>query len=330
VSDVRFGVVGLGMGRNHARRIRECDGASLVAIADLDEERGREQEKELEAPWYRDYKEMIELPDVDVVFVGVPSGLHHRIAIDAAQAGKHVLTDKPMDITLENADAMIEAADAAGVTLGVVYQNRWGDAPRRIRKSIDGGRFGELLFGEALVKWYRSQEYYSRGGWRGTWKMDGGGAIMNQGVHTVDLIQWFMGEPVRVTGRYWTLDHEMETEDTAMAVIEFDSGAVAQLLCTTCYYPKPEGGDVVSVTVQGQKGRMVSVANELVECNFPDEDESDAARYEPDGPDNYMADFVQAIAAGREPTVTGVEGRKSLAITLAVYESSRRGEAVEL
>ena len=326
MSDIGFGVIGLGMGRNHAKWILECEGATVTALADLDPERGKEQEKALGAPWHPDYREMIERPDVDVVMVCTPSGMHHEMAIAAARAGKHVLTDKPMDITLENADAMIDAARKAGVILGVVYQNRFADAPQRISKSISEGRFGKLLFGEALVKWYRSQAYYERGGWRGTWKMDGGGAIMNQGVHTVDLIQWFMGEPVRVTGRYWTLNHEMETEDTAMAIIEFDSGAVAQLLCTTCC--RPVEGDAVEISVQGERGRMVSRSNELVECVFPDEGD-DAAKYEPNGFAN-IEDFVDAVRTGRDPLVTGVEGRKSLAITLAVYESSRTGRPVEL
>ncbi len=329
MSDVRFGVIGLGMGRNHCKWIREADGAQLVAIADLDETTGLEQQKALEAEFYVDYNVMLKRPDVDVVMVCTPSGLHHRMAIDAARAGKHVLTDKPMDVTLEKADAMIAAADEAAVKLAVVYQNRFADAPQRIISSVKGGRFGRLVLAEARVKWYRSQKYYDGGsGWRGTWKMDGGGAIMNQGIHTVDLLQWFMGGPKQVTGKYWTLAHKMETEDTAMAIIDFEGGGVGQLLCTTCDFPAD--GDKVEIHLHGTKGRMVSSSNELVACNFPDESEEDAAKYAPGPFKNHIEDMVDAVKNDRDPLVTGREGRKSLALAMAVYESSRTGRPVDI
>ncbi|HEY4025894.1 MAG TPA: Gfo/Idh/MocA family oxidoreductase, partial [Candidatus Dormibacteraeota bacterium] len=234
-----FGIIGCGViAPFHARAVGELPNARLVAVADVIPERAGRLAAEFGAEAHTEVDALLARPDVDVVSVCVPSGLHAEIGVRAAAAGKHVVVEKPIDITLEAADRLIAACRDRGVTMTVISQNRFRPAVQRLRELIDAGRLGRLVVGDAVVKWYRSQDYYDSGDWRGTWALDGGGSLMNQGVHYTDLLQWMMGPVDRVFARCATATHErIEVEDVAVALLHFASGAVGVLEASTAVYP---------------------------------------------------------------------------------------------
>jgi len=320
---VRFGVVGLGMGRNHAKTIAtNTERAELVAVCDLDEERVQGTAEELECEALTDYSALLGRGDIDAVFIGTPSGLHGEMAIQAARAGKHVITDKPMEITVERCEEVTREAKKAGVTFGVYFQHRFAQANRTIKRAIDEGEFGKLLVGEMRLKWFRKQEYYDGGGWRGTWAMDGGGALMNQSVHFVDLLVWFFGKPKAVTGMTDALNHKIETEDTGLAVVRFENGALATVLGTTCSVPSLG----TEMAVHGQNASVLLHDDKVVRW----ETAEGPREHEVDPPYHPIQDFVDAVVEGRPPMVPGDEGVKSVQLITAVYESARTGRTVEI
>ncbi|NIA08176.1 MAG: Gfo/Idh/MocA family oxidoreductase [Actinobacteria bacterium] len=194
-SEIRFGVIGLGaIGRDHCEQIAAQKDAVLAAVADISEQSGQSFSDNYDVPWYRGYHELLSRDDVDVVVISTPSGLHGEITVAAARAGKHVLVEKPMEISLAKADEMIEECARNRVKLAVHYPLRFSQDILKAKKAIEMGLLGKLVLGEAIYKKYRSQEYYDRGGWRGTWQLDGGGVIMNQTIHPIDILQWFMGD----------------------------------------------------------------------------------------------------------------------------------------
>ncbi|NLE26612.1 MAG: Gfo/Idh/MocA family oxidoreductase, partial [Clostridiaceae bacterium] len=203
------GVVGLGaIGPTHIKCIKAADNAELVAVCDSVEEKALRYSQENGCKAYTRYEDMLADPAVDLVHICVPSGDHANLGVLAAAAGKHVLVEKPIDVTLEAADRLIEACDKAGVLLSCISQHRFADDLIRTKDAVDAGRFGKITFGGSYTKWYRSQEYYDSGDWRGTWELDGGGALMNQSVHYVDMVQWLCGEVAEVTAYCGTLAHE--------------------------------------------------------------------------------------------------------------------------
>ncbi|KPJ62331.1 MAG: hypothetical protein AMS15_04265 [Planctomycetes bacterium DG_23] len=323
--EVGFGVVGLGMGRSRARLVKETPGATLVAVCDRIKEKAQAVAQELEVEYYLDYRKMLQRDDIQVVMVMTPSGLHAPVAIDAAKAGKNVVVTKPMEVTVEKCDRMIEAAEKAGVALMVDFGNRYRREMQQIKAAIDKGIFGRLLFGEVCLRWYRSQEYYERGGWRGTWEMDGGGSLANQTIHQIDVLLWFMGDVAKVQGKYAVLNHQIETEDMGMAQLVFASGALGRILGTTTYpISLPARVDVF-----GDKGG-VSTANGKVEAlHFPKEVEP-AELPEPEGAANVVEDAIGVLREGKRCAVDGPEGRRSVELLSAIYESARRGEEIEL
>jgi predicted dehydrogenase len=289
-------------------------------------------------------------PDVDVVMVCVPSGRHAATGIRAAEAGKHVLVEKPLEVTLEAADRLISAARRAEVKLGVVSQHRWDPGVRRMKELIESGRLGRLVLGDAFVKWYRTQQYYDSGDWRGTWELDGGGCLMNQGVHYVDLLQWMMGPVERVFARCRTADHAIEVEDVATALLSFENGAVGVLEASTAVYP----GMAERLEVTGTGGTLVVESGALRVCELKDEGgetpaygrkvgagSDDGSAGEPSaaadpstlGGDAHraqLADFLDAIDRDRPPAVSGEDARRPLEVILGVYESARTGRDVLL
>lgn len=338
-----FAIVGCGrIGATHAAAIGAIPGARLVAVADVDEARARAfgAEHGVEG---MDVDRAVGRPDVDVVCVCTPSGEHAAAGVEAARAGKHVVVEKPIDITLEAADRLIGACRDAGVRLCVIFQYRWHDGVRKARELVAAGRLGTQVMGEASMKLYRSQAYYDSAGWRGSWAVDGGGALMNQGVHYVDLLQWLMG-PVRgVDARMSTAAHTVETEDVVAALLEFESGAQGVLQATTAAYP----GLYERLEVMGTGGTVVVEDGVLVVRELKDErgeappygrqdglvgraplSEASATGFE--GHRRQLAELVDDLRAGRDPLVTGEEGRKALEIILAVYESGRSGRRVRL
>lgn len=345
-----FGIIGCGViAPFHARAIGELPNARLVAVADVVAEQASLRGAEFGVDHTADIDALLARPDVDAVSVCVPSGLHAEVGVRAAAAGKHVVVEKPIDVTLEAADRLIAACREHGVGLTVISQHRFGPAVQRLRGLIDGGRLGRLVLGDAIIKWYRSQEYYDSGDWRGTWSLDGGGSLMNQGVHYTDLLQWMMGPVERVFARTATAVHErIEVEDIAIAVLQFAGGAVGVLQATTAAYP----GLPERLEVTGTGGTVVVEAGQMRACELKDEKgetsaygaklRTDQAPAEGNGGANdpaaishaghriQIADFLESIETGREPAITGEEARKPLEVILAVYRSAKEGREVSL
>lgn len=324
--EVRFGVIGLGMGAARCKMIAATPGARLVAVADLDPKRREKIGAEYRVEGYAEYRKMLERKDLDVVMVMTPSGLHGKIGMDAAAAGKHVVTTKPIDVSLENADALIGACKKAGVILAVDFDARYSPDNNRVKEAIDGGRFGKIVLGEARLKWFRSDEYFlASGGWRGTWAMDGGGSLMNQTVHWVDILQWLMGPVESVVGQIGIFNHKIETEDLGMAMLRFRSGAYGAILGTTTHPVDLPA----RIEVHGVRGAAI-LENHKATTFAVKGESGEAPPYAYSGPKNVIEDVLAAIGNRTPPRVTGEEGRKSIEIVIAIYRSAKSGKPVEL
>jgi UDP-N-acetyl-2-amino-2-deoxyglucuronate dehydrogenase len=340
-----FGIVGTGViAAMHADAIATLPGARLVAVTDVAAgaatafaaARGGAAEPDLDA--------LLARGDVDVVCVCVPSGLHAEVGVRAAKAGKHLVVEKPIDVTLEAADRLIEAARTAGVALTVITQHRFDPGLIELKRLIGEGALGRLVLGEASTKWYRTQAYYDSAGWRGSWAMDGG-SLMNQGVHYVDLLRWCMGPVTEVTAVCTTQAHQIEAEDTALAIVRFGSGAVGTILSSTAAFP----GFPQRLEVTGTEGTVIVEDGQIVRRAFgagaraggdggPADGAglgaaaagSDPAALGVTSHAAQIADLLAAIDEGREPAVGGEAGREVLEIVCAVYESARTGRNVTL
>ena len=327
---VRFGILGLGVGANRARLVAETRDAELVCVCDLQEEKARRIAGELNCEWTTRYDDMLRREDIDVIGVFTPSGTHCDCAIKAIQAGKDVFVTKPMDISLEKCDAAIEAARDADVILAVDFQMRYDETAQKMKLALDNGRLGRLILGDLRMKWYRSQEYYEGGyphGWRKRRETERGSAA-NQGVHFIDLLQWFMGPVKTVYGRSGTFAHNIETEDLSMALITFENDAWGSIVTTTASYPRLGS----SIEITGENGSIVWRDGnvELYKLKDNPEPSLDEFKLDPERPRNIIEDMVSAIKKGSKVMVDGVEGRKSVAIINAIYESSKTGKVIEL
>ncbi|MFI4873904.1 MAG: Gfo/Idh/MocA family protein [Blastopirellula sp. JB062] len=234
-----FAIVGCGMIADfHARAIADLRGAKLVACFSRNEDRAAQFAAEHDCAPYSDLDEMLADPNVDVVSICTPSGAHMEPGVAAARAGKHVIIEKPLEITLKRCDKLINECDKAGVKLSTIFPSRFHGPSVEIKKAIDAGRFGTLTMGDAYVKWFRTQEYYDSGAWRGTWQLDGGGALMNQAIHSVDLLCWLMGDVAEISAYTSLLAHErIEVEDVASATLKFANGALGVIQASTASYP---------------------------------------------------------------------------------------------
>ncbi len=326
---VNFAVVGLGMGHGRAGLCTQTQGAHLAAVCDTDEARGKKAATEHNTEWVAEYDKLLERPDVDVVFLLTPSGMHAEMGMAAARTGKHVACTKPIDVRLEAIDKLIRACDEAGVMLACDFDERYNPAKRRVRRAIDAGLFGPLIMLEARLKWYRTDEYFE--GWHGTWQYDGGGSLMNQSVHLIDLLQWFGGPVEEVYGRMGIYNHDIETEDAAAATVRFASGALGVIVGTTTF---PENR-VFEIEVHGPKGAAAlgSVNGEYLKLVGEGGDEAPAPE-EPPAPEwepsNIFEDVVSHLRRGTPLACTGVEARKSVELILAVYTSAIENRAVRL
>lgn len=345
-----FAIVGCGMiARFHVRALAEVPGATLAALVSrhpagagkLIEETGIAP-----VPVFATLTEALKHPGVDVVIITTPSGAHLEPAVEAARAGKHVVVEKPLEITPERCDAIIEACARNGVQLCTIFPSRFHDANITLHDAVTAGRFGRLTLGETTCKWWRSQAYYDEGGWKGTQALDGGGALMNQAIHNVDLLLWMMGDVARVAGFTATLAHErIEVEDTAVAALTFKNGALGVIQATTSVHP----GLPKTIAVHGDKGSAVIEQEDLLKWEFlpptPGDDAirerfaqklgvsggaSDPKAISFQGHARQLADFVGAIQTQRAPKVDGREGRKAVALICAIYESMRTGKIVSL
>jgi len=365
----RFGIVGTGtVGEWHVRVTPKVPGATLVALCDVVPDKAHKAAEKnglAGVPVYDSIEAMLAKEDLDVVTVCTPSGNHLEPLLTAIKAGKNVISEKPLEIKLDRLDQIVEAAKAKGVKLAGIFQNRWNEANRALRDAAQEGRFGRIAWAGSFTPWHRTDQYYRDGGWRGTWKLDGGGAIMNQSVHAVDLLQWIVG-PVKSVSAYASsrIHAEIEVEDTLSASLEFANGGYGTIMGTTAMYP----GQAVRIEVGGEDGTGVS-ENGLKVFKFRDERPGDQALLEQFAPQpsdiwkerltkaggdplleqlglkgkastaggasatdvgldlhgKNLDAILRSWDAGQEAETAGPEARKAVAIIVAMYESARKG-----
>ena len=335
---VRFGIVGAGMiAGYHAEAMALTDGAELVAVCRSDGGKTAQAEERFGVRCEPSYEALLARPDIDAIAICTPSGFHAAPAIAAARAGKHVLVEKPMALNLADADTMIQVCREQAVWLAVALQRRTTPMFKAVREAIDRGELGRLVLGTVSVPYQRTAAYYESADWRGTWAMDGGGALMNQGIHLVDLLVWFMGDHVDVRAHATTLVHQIEVEDCVTASITFTNGALGSIVATTAAAPGfPHRveiyGDRGGVQIEGERvvrWEVVDGSNERRVVSAPAIDgapEAAGAGSSPsgisvEGHTQIVENFVDAIRSHREPMITGEDGRRSLALVRAIYDA---------
>jgi UDP-N-acetyl-2-amino-2-deoxyglucuronate dehydrogenase len=337
--DVRVALVGCGrISRNHFEAIARVEGIRLVAVADSDRARAETIGQEQGVPSFGTLEELLATVPSDLVSVCTPSGLHPAHGILIAKAGRHVLTEKPMAISLAAADELVQACDTAGVQLFVVKQNRLNPAIQLLKRAVERGRFGRLYMANVTVRWTRPQSYYDAEPWRGTWEFDGG-ALMNQASHYVDLMQWMMGPVESVMAKTATQARRIEAEDSGVAVVKFRSGALGVLEVSVLTYPKNLEG---SITLLGETGSVKiggTAVNKVEHWAFADYDDDDklieaAATAPPSvygfGHVPYYENVVGALQGRGRADTDGRAGRKSLELILGIYESAKTGREVPI
>jgi UDP-N-acetyl-2-amino-2-deoxyglucuronate dehydrogenase len=339
---LKFGLLGCGrIAKRHSELLgnRLIAGAELVAACDVQADRADAMAQRFGVKAYHDPAAMLASPDIDVVCILTPSGMHAEHAVSAARAGKHVVVEKPMALRLQDADAMIRACDEAGVKLFVVKQNRFNVPVVKAREALDQGRFGKLVLGTVRVRWCRDQNYYNQDAWRGTWAQDGG-VLSNQASHHVDLLEWFMGDVESVHARAMTALVDIEAEDTAIATLKFTNGALGVIEATNAVRPKDLEG---SLSVLGSTGTVVIggfAVNKIETWNFSkpeavDDQISEKFSVNPPnvygyGHQAYYEHVVDCLTNNRSALVDGLEGRRSLELINALYESIETGREVNL
>jgi predicted dehydrogenase len=334
-----IGLIGGGnITETHARAACALPGIEIAAIYGTNAAKVARLCREHGGKPYSDLDQFLAHRPMELVVIGSPSGLHAAQGIAAAQRGLHVLTEKPMDITTERADALIAAADKAGVKLGVFFQDRCKPDILRVKKAVDSGGLGRLFLADARVKWYRPPDYYANSRWRGTSALDGGGALINQAVHTVDLLLWLFGDVVSVLATSKALLHPIETEDTLVALFEFANGALGVLQAATSAYP----GYPRRLELTGSEGTLIieqdrllaadlrNAPEDLLRSGTADENPSASSPVVSDvrGHQSVLEDFLHAIQTNATPRCDGREGRRSLALVEAIYAACRTGERV--
>ena len=342
-----FGIIGLGLiAKFHARAIKDLPGASLAACYSRSSERADAFAKEFGCRGYDSLEAMLADPAVKIVTVCTPSGAHLEPTLAAVRAGKHVIVEKPLEITLARCDEIIRAADKAGVIVSTIFPSRFHESSGLMKQAVQQQRFGRITLGDAYVKWYRTQQYYDGGAWRGTWHLDGGGALMNQAIHSVDLLLWLMGPAVEVTAHTATLAHErIEVEDAAVATVKFANGALGVIEASTAAFP----GELKRVEISGSHGTAVLREEDIITWKFAEqtkEDEAllarmanktqtgggaaDPAAIGHHGHRLQFENVLQAIQSGQPPLIDAAEGRRSVELILAIYQSAATGQAVKL
>lgn len=347
MSKLRFAIAGCGViSKTHASAISALSNdAELVAVCDVVEDRARKLAQDFRVKKiYTDYEKMLLDPEIDVVSICTPSGMHADMAVLAADAKKHVIVEKPMDITLSKADRIIEAQNRNNVVISIISQHRYSDCMQLLKKLMNEGKFGNIVLATSYTKWYRSQEYYDSGSWRGTWDLDGGGALMNQSIHYIDMIQWIVGRVSEVFAYCTTRAHnKIEVEDAAVACIKFENGAIGEIVGTTSAYP----GFETRVEIFGENGSAIAVNTQLESLYFKDGSEKEylesykkennkgpvgasSAAIKEEGHIRQYRDVINAIKTGTKPIIPAEEGRHPVEIILAIYLSSLTGKPVKL
>jgi UDP-N-acetyl-2-amino-2-deoxyglucuronate dehydrogenase len=336
---IHLGLIGGGnISETHARAARALAGVEISAIYGINQKKVAQLCGEYGGTPYYDFGQFLEHRPMDLVAIGSPSGLHAEQSIAAARRGLHVLTEKPIDITTARADALIAEADKSGVKLGVFFQDRCKPDILRVKKAIDAGSLGRPILADARVKWFRPADYYSSSRWRGTYALDGGGALINQAIHTVDLLRWLFGDVVKVQAKSKTRLHAIEAEDTLVALLEFANGAIGTLQATTSVYP----GYPRRLELTGVEGTLIIEQDRLVAADLrtpaPDLLRGSDADHNPSasspvvsdsrGHQAVLEDFLRAIGTNSTPSCDGREGRRSLLLVEKIYEACRTGASV--
>jgi|TARA_B100001105_G_C22370926_1_gene434993 predicted dehydrogenase len=342
-----FGIIGCGMISDfHSAAIADIKNGKLVAVSSRKAENSQRLVDRYSIQAYSDYNEMLNRDDIDIVCVCTPSGAHMEPAVAAAEAGKHVIIEKPLEITLERCDDIIESCEKANVRLCAIFNSRFSDASQLVKDTVSSGRLGQLTLGDAYVKWYRSQDYYDSGDWRGTMELDGGGALMNQSIHAIDFLQYVMGPVESIQAFTDTLAHKrIDVEDVAVAALRFKNGALGVVEGTTAVYP----GSLKKFEFSGTKGTIVLEEEDIITWEFEEEEPEDAeikqqftekksgggGASDPrainhDNHRRQMINLIQSIENNIPHLVDGREGRKAVEIILAIYQSSKAGKTVHL
>lgn len=330
---IHVGLIGAGnISQTHARAAAAIPGVSVAAVHGANGAKAHELAASHGAAAYDSLDAFLDHKPMDMVVIGSPSGVHAAQGVAAARHRLHVLVEKPIDVTTERADELIAAAEEAGVRLGILFQDRLKPGIVRLKQLVDSGGLGRVLSVSARVPWYRPPDYYRLSRWRGTAALDGGGALMNQGIHTVDLLLWVLGDVIRVQARTATLLHEIESEDTALALLEFASGAAGVLEASTATYP----GYPRRVEITGTEGTVVLEHDRLVAADLRtprpelvgDGGDANASASSPvvsdaSGHQRLIEDFLRAIETGSRPACDGHEGRRSVELVEAIYRSAR-------
>ncbi len=338
---IQVGILGGGnISETHARAVQQTEGAEIAAVYGQNQEKAARLGQLYGGTVYESLQTFLEHQPMDMVVIGSPSGLHAEQGIAAARRGLHVLVEKPLDVDLDRADELIAECEQAGVKLGVFFQDRVAPGICRLKELIDAGRLGKLILVSARIKWYRPPEYYSGSRWRGTLALDGGGALINQGVHTLDLLLWLLGDVERVYAKAITALHDIESEDTVVATLEFSSGVIGTLEAGTSIYP----GYARRLELSGSEGTIVLEHDRIISADLRQPWEEIALIAGQDtnlsatspvvsdvrGHQRILEDFLRAIATNGGPLCDGHEGRRSLELAQAIYESSRTGLSVTL
>jgi UDP-N-acetyl-2-amino-2-deoxyglucuronate dehydrogenase len=337
---VKVGILGGGnISDTHARAARAIPGVEIAAVYGANREKAQRLADLYGGTRYDDLDAFLDHRPLDIVAIGSPSGLHAEQAIAAIRRGLHVLSEKPLDVTTQKVDSVIEAADRAGVKVGVFFQDRLKPDIAEVKSLIVSGQLGTPIFASGRVRWFRPPEYYTTSKWRGSWTLDGGGALMNQAVHTVDLLQWLFGPVKQVAARTGTLLHKIQVEDTAAAVLEFENGALGIIEATTSSYP----GYARRLDVSGSEGTLIVEGDTLTGRDLkrfagqpsaalkepPPENAASATVSDSVPHQRVFEDFIQSIRTGRTPACDAREARPSVAIIQAIYRSAKSGKFEE-
>ncbi len=340
-----FGIIGAGtISEIHALAIDRIPNAKLYGVYSINKNKSQAFADKHGCTSYDSLEALLNVAEIDLVCICTPSGIHLEPAVRCLEAGKHCVIEKPLEVTLEKCDRIIEAVEKTGLKTAVVFPSRYYEKSQQIKKALDENRFGDLVLGSASVKWNRSEAYYQSAGWRGTWGLDGGGALMNQGIHSVDLLQWYMGDVEAVQAVTANRKHKtIEVEDTVVATLQFASGALGTIACSTAVYP----GVLKRIEIMGTSGTAILEEAHLLNWHFEKEKAEDELILKPmpganpsqggvsnpaaisfAGHQRQLEEMICSIQTGKKLLVDAQEGRKSVAIVLAIYESARTGKKV--
>jgi len=339
----KFGIIGAGLIADfHAKAINSLENATLVAVCGTNLEKAAKLAEKYNCNYYKSHSELLDSDEIDIVTIATPSGAHMEPVVEAAQKGKHVLCEKPLEVSLERMDSMIKAHKEAGTYLGGIFNFRYDATTEIIKKAVDSGRLGKITYAAVYVPWWRTNEYYE--GWHGTWELDGGGALMNQSIHMIDLLQYMMGPVEQVCAFTSKLGHpQIETEDAGVGILRFTNKALGIIYGTTASWP----GQNRRMEITGTKGTIVLVEDSLQTWEFAemtDEDEKIIQKYGSLASSSGVADpaaisfqnhakntaaFIKAIEENRPFEIDGTEARKAVALILDIYGSAKNGEIVK-